>query len=374
GGGTDGADGGENGGGVGGWYWIDRDEIASVERARLAEDPAAAGGDGMAVAVVPIGLGSNADVLGAHVTAEGVYEALRAVEEQARGLGIDPGEGLAVVFQFSSRGGVLAEVPWLVEIVEWSEARYAVVAGVVVRAESAAALVALACDRLVFVPSGVMGGSVAFVEDGAGVRGVGGALRDDAVSIAERASAAGGRDAALGVAMSTRSGLLMDPATGTLAAGDVDGGEAADDGGVVVINRGGTVLVLSAMDAERVGVSEGTAGDFGQIVRVLGIGRVSRVLTGTALDVLVRRAEAAAFVRAHAEVLGDSVVSSLERLEDGSMGEGEREMTVEQAWRELDRLVALVGAFGHLSRHAAFTPSWLGDQAARLGEHGARGE
>lgn len=347
-------------------HWIDRAEIRSVDRRALANEPAPMGRDedATAIGVVRIGLG-QLDVIGRHVTAEGVFLALRAIQSRARADGLDPAERVVVVFQFNSGGGMLAEVPWLVEIVDWAEREFAGVIGLVERAESAAALVALACDRLVFAPAGVLGAALAFEDGPDGARGLVGRPGADAIEIARQAAERGGRDGAIGEAMASRSGLSYDAGDGSFELGV---------GGTLRLARPGTVLALSSADAEQIGVSEGTVSDLMGLLRHAGIERPGALYAATPLDVLLRRAEAGQFLLDHAEMLADSIRASLLVLDGTEASAGERAIVLAEAWRELARLEALVESYPELDRHAAFEPGWLAARAERLAAFGARPE
>lgn len=347
-------------------HWIDRSEIRSVDRRMLASEPAAMSADenAMAIGVVRIGLG-QLDVIGRHVTAEGVFLALRAIQSRARADGIDPAERVVVVFQFNSGGGMLAEVPWLVEIVDWAEQEFAAVVGLVERAESAAALVALSCDRLVFTPGGVLGAALAFVDGPDGARGLMGGPAEDAVEVARQAAERGGRDAAIGEAMASRSGLSYDAADDRFVLGE---------GGTLALARPGTVFTLSSVDAEQAGISEATVADLMSLLRQVGVEQPGSLYAATPLDVLLRRAEAGRFVLDHAELLADSIAQSLGVLDGSEASAGERAIVLAEAWRELARLEALVASHPELSRHSAFEPGWLAGRAERLAVFGERPE
>lgn len=333
-------------------HWIDRSEIAQVRRQLIASDPAPLSADpaAISIAIIPIGIGQS-DQIGRHITAEGVYLALQSVIAQAKSLNIDPATRVVIIFHFVSRGGMLAEVPWLIEIIQWAETQFHATVGLIERAESAAGLVALACDRLMFLPSGVLGAAVAFEEDATGTpHALTGPARDNAVQIARLAAQAGHRNPDIAEAMATQSGLSFDPATSMSTLGDA---------GPIVINRIGTVLTLSSVEAQRIGVSQATVNDLGHLIRELGTGLPGRLFSASPMDALVRRADAAAFVYEHAEELSDSLKACLALLEATETSPAERSLVLTNAWKEIARLEALIESFPELSRHAAFEPAWL---------------
>jgi hypothetical protein len=349
---------------VGAIHWIDRAEIREVVRQPMLADPPPMNTSPSAIslALVPVGL-SRLDQIGSHVTAEGLFVALQGVLAQARSLGIDPSARVVLVLHFASRGGQLAEVPWIVEIIKWSHGQFREVIGLVERAESAAGLVALSCDELVFLPGGVLGAAVAYERTPEGVRTLEGPALQNALEIARMAARTGGRDPLLAEAMASPVGLSFDPASGAFA---------ASDAAAVTINPPGTVLTLSSQDAQRFGVARAVVNDVMGLIAHLGIGAPGHLLTATPIDALARRGEAFPLVLQHAELLSDSIQDSLALLESEQTPAAERALVLSKTGQEIDRLAAVIASFPELSRHAGFEPSWLETLRQRLERLGPR--
>lgn len=324
--------------------WVDV-ERAPVEDGVAPGDGARGVEAGCRVAVVSLGDG-EADEVGLHITAAGLARSLDVLD----GLGEGERPGV-LVLRVDTRGGRLAEVPFVADVIHGrAKAGYRVVAWVE-GARSAGALIAMVCDEVVMMPGGVVGDAVAHVP-GDGVER--GGLEVASLRVGEIVSRMGGWDPAIVRAMQTVGALSFDVGT--------DGAVVwrEDDRGEVVLSGAGGPLVLDAEGAGRAGVSIGTAGDRDELARVLGCGDgVAWVEVG---DVVQRDHRVAApLVAARAAALSDAVEAWADACERGREidGAGPDADGVAVQWDRLDRLGALVESAPFLARYRAMGEGWL---------------
>lgn len=193
-------------------------------------------------------------VIGATVRAEDVRGVLGDVERAVRACG----RGVIVV-EVSSDGGTLAHVGALVDVMTEELASIGEVVVYVDRALSAAALVALSGERIVFAPAGVMGSAFALSASTVGERprALDEAETELALRVGAECARRGGHDLAISRAMQTPVGLWWRAGGG--GGGEVMIGVGLGPEDAEVVSRVGEFAVLNALDASAMGLSLGTA-------------------------------------------------------------------------------------------------------------------
>ena len=194
-------------------------------------------------------------MIGLHVTDEALSEAIDEIDR----LDADDRPDV-IVLEIDAGGGFVAAVPALAEGIAHDLGDRAAVVVRVRRAISAAALVALAGETIVFDPAGVMGGASASQRiGGADVQTT---ARDEHAArlIGAKCAVLGGHDAMIARAMQTTLGL----ARRTVSAGDrylIPASGREPSAHTEILHPAGEVLTLNAHDAEALGLSSGVASD-----------------------------------------------------------------------------------------------------------------
>jgi hypothetical protein len=250
--------------------------VTALSRFACAQhDPAPAtenAGQPTRYVVLPLGLRGE-ELIGVHITDDGVREALRMAP-----VGSPPD---VVILRINSPGGMLREVPDLVDLITdelgtpggagAAGGKGGVGSGVRVvawidLASSAAALVAMGCPEIVMRPASTVGGAVTFkMVDGRAVALVGEEL-ERALEVGREIARRTGRDERVIRAMQTPTALSYDVDAGTGAVTLRD-----DAQGEKVLGDGESILTLTSVEAKEIGVSLGTASTLEEALGVLGI-------------------------------------------------------------------------------------------------------
>lgn len=247
--------------------------VTALSRFACAQhDPAPAtedAGQPTRYVVLPLGLRGE-ELIGVHITDDGVREALRMAP-----VGTPPD---VVILRINSPGGMLREVPDLVDLItdelgapggeggKRGEGPGVRVVAWIDLASSAAALVAMGCPEIVMRPASTVGGAVTFkIVDGRAVALEGEEL-ERALDVGREIARRTGRDERVIRAMQTPTALSydVDAATGAVTLRD-------DAQGEKVLGDGASILTLTSVEAKEIGVSLGTASTLEEALGVLGI-------------------------------------------------------------------------------------------------------
>lgn len=182
------------------------------------------------------------DVIGLHVTAESLREAVDALEEPDAGL----------LLKMSSRGGFLSEVPALAELIASELALDRPVALWIEEASSSAALVALASPVLLMTPDGFLGGHAPFERLGDADLSLVDEDVETVVRVAERCAVLGDRPALIARALVTPTPVAI----------GASGAPVAPAEGLSSLTDGTEVLTLAADDAVRTNTADAVIADF----------------------------------------------------------------------------------------------------------------
>lgn len=258
-----------------------------------------------------------------------------------------------IVLRIDSTGGILAEVAPIVDAIDslWRDKGIPVTAWVD-RAESSAALIALACDNIVMVPAGVLGGAIAYEYDADGKpRVVEGdlldAIRQTALICAQR----GDHDPAIPLALVEPIGLAVRTTDG---APQLATQRTSSADGWTILTRPGEVLTLNSITAQRIGLSLGVANDRDGLTRLLtdlAPNWTDPCAESYALQSTLSRAAAD-----RAQFLMAVVNREITRLTDLPSVSQNDAATIDAALGELSTLAA---AHPWLARGAGLSTNWL---------------
>ena len=168
-----------------------------------------------------------------------------------------------IVLRVNSMGGLLAEVPRLSDLIEERKETSRVVVWVD-RALSAAALASLSSATIVMTPEGNIGSAVTFVRRQGKAEALTGADLEKALAVGAAIAARGKHEPLLVKAMQTPVPVSCDLG----AAGPVNFRE--DETGTEIVNKEGEILTLTAQQAVRWGLSDGTADTKESLMALLG--------------------------------------------------------------------------------------------------------
>ncbi len=197
----------------------------------------------------------------------------------------DDADDPIIVVELSSDGGMLAHVPALVDLLIEDLCGRGEVLVRVTRAHSAAALVMLAFERVVFDPAGVAG--AAYVTDTDPVSEAWRTIPEDQRSVAlllgAKCAAIGGHPVVLAHAMQEAVGLWIRP--GAIGFAEELGTGSAPDGAEIVAPSG-SFLVLNALSAETTTLSLGIAESPEAAATIAGFGERFRRVGADAIEEL----------------------------------------------------------------------------------------
>lgn len=168
-----------------------------------------------------------------------------------------------VVLIIDSGGGAVAEMEAIVQAIHVEMKEHFRPIAWIKQAYSGAAFTAMNCEEIVFMEDGAMGGNVMWF--GNGTAGTGEAFQE-MLEIGREVSANGGINPLVMWAMQMFMTLSADinPETGEVTWYDTDQGE-------FIVSREDEVLTLNAYQAEKFGISKGTADTKQELMDVLGI-------------------------------------------------------------------------------------------------------
>ena len=244
--------------------------IGAMGRGALAQGDPVAGPAVVRYAMVELGP-TGAELIGVQITDDAIRNALNLIQARSK-----PD---LVILHVRCTGGMLREVPQIVDLITGMQAQARVVAWVE-DATSSAALVALGCPEIVMSTDGTIGAAVVYeMRDGKPVA-LGGEELERALSVGAEIARRTGRDPRLIRAMQTPTPLSYDlgpDGAVTLVEGT---------GGRVLLSSDGTILTLAAPRAQEIGLSLGTADTIEGVMALLGVRQAQNVglVAGGALN------------------------------------------------------------------------------------------
>lgn len=292
------------------------------------------------------------ELIGVQITADAIREALGKIPPR---LGPD-----VVILRFRCDGGMLREVPKLVDLITDEEQRGVRVVGWVDSAVSAAALTALACPEIVMRRDGTIGAAVTYEMKGGEPVALRGEELDKALRVGAEIAKRTGRDPRIIRAMQTPTALSYDVGPNG-AVTLVDG-----TGGHVLLSSEGSILTLAAPQAKEIGLSLGTADDLDGVMGLLGVRTAQDVglVASGALAQEMRNASAAL------KRMKDGVTDLWEALDHAREAENSRtrEFEAQRAGETLAALKADAKDWPNVAAYLRLDESALGAYGAELAE------
>lgn len=170
-----------------------------------------------------------------------------------------------VVLRINSGGGFGAENPALADVIHDEMKKDYRVVGWIESAISAASFAVFNCEEIYMMKEGNVGGTVGYYSLSGGAKAMEGEELEEALEMGEGFSANGGYDPLIMRAMQIFMTLTASP--------DGNGGWIFYDGdqGDVMVSPENRILTFNAIDAERFGVSLGTADTKDELAKLMGL-------------------------------------------------------------------------------------------------------
>jgi hypothetical protein len=253
------------------------------------------------------------DMVGPYMNAGALKESIELLEDD---------EPDIVVLWVNSGGGAVAEVRLLGEaIVEDLKPNYRTVIWVE-SAISAAAMTAITVEELYFMSKGNFGAAVAFTSDGASAQAAEGDALEQLLRFGERLSDEGNHDPLIMRAMQTETNLSCDiDEYGRVTWYD-------DLSGEHVVSTDTRILTFNAIDAEKYGLSRGTADTKDELAALLQAGEWVEVGQDAEAHMVEFRENVA---RAQVEI-GEAFQKLQIALEAGEFGRARRYLGELRSW------------------------------------------
>lgn len=196
------------------------------------------------------------DTVGTHLNADALKHSVELIEDQKPDI---------IVLVINSGGGALLEVEPLSDYIHEEMKQHYRVVGWIQSAISAASMTVFNCEEIYMMKEGNVGGTVAFSTAGGGAKALDGADLEQVLKAGEMLSKRGKRNPLIMRAMQVFGELSADI--------DENGNVIWYEGtqGKYLVNPDDRILTLNSADAEKFGVSLGTADTKDELLRAMGI-------------------------------------------------------------------------------------------------------